>query len=374
MPEQEEPKRLTFHTVQEVLAESEPEPDWVIESIAAKGSLTTVGGYSGAGKTPLMIRMAKAVADVSFERDREFCGFKASPLFTGRVVYLTEEPRRSFEQGLRSLKIAETDDLPFDVVFWDESFGIPWENIVEQAFHQADGGVLIADTAFRWSSPSLTGGSAENDSATMQKVYGPLVQACRRNTTVVAVAHTRKDFDRMLDDEADIAAIRGSGAVIASSSVVVLYKKPFPVVADNVRLLRVGRTRLEMAAPDDRYVTLTPEGLSTISRLNIEMQKIEAQDEKVLALIQQAQEATMSQLEEAWQGDVRELSRTIKRLREGGRIDRDGGGVRGDPYRYSAKSVGGLNGESNVVTGKEESPRNLDSPRNLEGERRNEKP
>jgi hypothetical protein len=82
------------------------------------------------------------------------------------------------------------NDPPFDVVFWDESFGIEWKSIVEQAWRPAEGGVLFVDTAFRWASPSLTSGSAENDSATMQNVYGPLIQACARETSVVVSAHT----------------------------------------------------------------------------------------------------------------------------------------------------------------------------------------
>jgi AAA domain len=335
MAQQEEPKRLTFHTVQEVLTNSEPDPDWVIEGVAAKGTLTTIAGYMGAGKSPLMIRMARAIADMNFHRDRELCKFKVNPLFNGRVVYLTEEPRRSFEMALVGANLNPKDDLPFDVVFWDEAYGVEWEAVVEQAFHQADGGVIIVDTAFRWSSPSLSGGSAENDSATMQKVYGPLIQACRRNTTVIVSAHTRKDFDRVLDREASIDDVRGSGAVVASSSVVVLYKKPYPVMEENVRFLKIGRSRLSTPLPEDRYVTLTPEGLVTMSRLERELAKEDALDQAVLALVEKLGNVPEADLRKEWAHDNKELGSRLRKLVKHEKVIRSGNGRKGDPYTYS---------------------------------------
>jgi hypothetical protein len=298
----------------------------------AKGTLTTVGGYIGAGKTPLMVRMAKSVADVDVERERAFCGFKVFPLFAGRVVYLTEEPRRSFERGLRGADIR--GELPFDVVFWDESFGIKWPDIVEQAWRQADGGIVFVDTAFRWASPSLTGGSAENDSATMQRVYGPLIQACARETSVVVSAHTVKGFDRWDDGEADISAIRGSGAVAAQSSVIVLYKKAYPAVSDNVRFLRVGRTRLQADLPEDRYVTLTSEGMTTMGWVERELLKDQSVNDRALSLVERLSPVSYPDLRAAWSGRPEDLGRAVKRLVDDGRVERDGGGKKGDPYVF----------------------------------------
>jgi len=342
---QEQTRGFQFHTVQEVLTNSEPEPDWVVEGVAAKGALTTVGGYTGAGKTPFLVRMAKTIADYSFDRDREFCKYKVNPLFTGRVVYLTEEPRRSFEIALSQAGLKPDKDIPFDVLFWDEVSRDPeflkqdwttrWGQVIEQAWRQAEGGVLFVDTAFRWASPSLAGGSAENDSATMQEVYGPLTRACRGDTTVISVAHTRKDFDRTSDDEADIDWVRGSGAVVASSSVVLLYKKPSPRMEENVRFLRVGRSRLSTPVPEDRYVTLTPEGLVAMGRMQRELARDEALDKEVLALVERMENSPEGDLRKEWKHDSKELGTRLRRFVKDERVIRSGAGRKGDPYTYS---------------------------------------
>jgi hypothetical protein len=169
----------------------------------------------------------------------------------------------------------------------------------------------------------------------MQNVYGPLIQACRRNTTVIVSAHTVKGFDRELDEDADIAAIRGSGAVVASSSVVLLYKKPAPALGKNVRFLRVGRTRLELEVPEDRYVTLTPEGFSVMGKLEREMQKLDTLDDRVRGLVERLEPVETATLKEEWSGNVNELTASLKRQIDGGTLTRSGAGKRGDPYTYS---------------------------------------
>ncbi len=273
--------------------------------------------------------------DIDFDSDHNICDFEVKPLFTGRVVYLTEEPRRSFEMTLKGADLDSNKDLPFDVVFWDEAFGIEWKDIVEQAWKQAKGGVLFVDTAFRWASPALAGGNAENDSATMQNVYSPLIQACAGNTTVIVSAHTRKDFDRVPDEDSSIDWLRGSGAVVASSSVVLLYKKPFPVMEDNVRFLRVGRSRLSTPVPEDRYVTLTPEGFTTMSRHHREIEVNEVLQNKVLGLVERIGPEKESVLQDAWQGDNIAFGRALRELVKLNRVKRTGKGGKGNPYIYS---------------------------------------
>jgi hypothetical protein len=168
----------------------------------------------------------------------------------------------------------------------------------------------------------------------MQAVYGPLVHACSLNTTVIVSAHTVKGFDKWPDDEADISAIRGSGAVVASSSVVVLYKKPSPTLGRNIRFLRVGRTRAQIDPPEDRYLTLTPEGFSAVSRLYIGTLAEEMTDRKVQELIETLQPVKNADLRKAWPNRAEELVESLRRLQAAGKVQKTGSGKRGDPFTY----------------------------------------
>lgn len=188
-----------------------------------------------------------------------------------------------------------------------------WEAVVQQAADRARGGIPIVDTAFFWAAPSGMG--AENDPGIMQAVYAPLVSACKGNTAVVATAHTVKGFDRWPDDEADISAIRGSGAVVASSSVVTLYKKPKDQPNGNVRFFRVARSRYG-DKPGDRYVRLAVDGMETVSALQFMMEAASEIEEKVLALVRQLQPVANPDLEKAWTGDVKDLRSAKRALHE----------------------------------------------------------
>lgn len=317
---------IVGHTAAEVLSKDIRDPDWIVDHLLAQGCVTTLGGYIGAGKTPLLLRMCAAIAG-----GRPFLRFPTRRDNGLRIAYLTEEPEQSFAVAMRDAGITST--MPFEVFYWDENATIKWGDMVTAVEERAT--LLVVDTAFWWA--QLHGIGAENDPAAIQEVYRPLVRAAGHGLAVVATAHTVKGFDNYPEDEASIAAVRGSGAVVASSSVVALYKKlrgSPPGSKD--RLLRIGRSRFRMpAGGPDVYVSLEIEGhLSASNGFEVAMRHAQAEEDALCTLIEKNPELTRDEIRERAGTDTRHTDRVLRALVETERVGRSGRGVKGDPYRY----------------------------------------
>jgi hypothetical protein len=331
---------LVGHTANEILSRPEEPVRWLVPGMAAFGALTTLGGYVGAGKTPLALRLASSV-----RRGEQFLGRPVmAPPEEVRVAYLTEEPRYSFDQALRDAGVGP--DKGFAVFYWDENATVPYEQAVEDAAAWTDGGLLFVDTAFFWSGSSDLG--AENDPGKMNEVYRPLVKQAARGCAVWAHAHTVKTFDRVPDEDADISAVRGSGAVVANSSVILLYKKVAGNPSSDTRFLRVGRTRLGLGgAPRDRYVALQDGQLVVHGGLFVQMERQEHLVQRVEQMIREAGgQMSNPDLKRAWRGEWQALVDALGLGVSSGRLRRSGAGRRGSPYVYSVPQVAARPGEN----------------------------
>jgi RecA-family ATPase len=314
------------HTADEILTREHIEPQWVQQDIVALGAVTTLGGYIGSGKSPFLLRLCAAI-----RQGRPFLQF-ASVRGGVPVAYLTEESPYTFDQGVRAAGIGQ--DLGFTAYYWDENHEVEYPEMVDQVAATVPGGMMAVDTAFFWAAMHQLG--SENDPSVMQDVLKPLVKAASTyGCAVVAVAHTVKGFDRWDDEDADISAVRGSGAVVASSAVVLLYKKMREDPTSNTRFFRIGRSKMGYDPSNrDLYVSLTGTGLTARPGWAIAAQAVENRDLKVIALIEKMKPVKNADAREAWSGRKKDFDESIKAVHKAGKVTRTGTGKRGDPFMW----------------------------------------
>lgn len=319
---------ITYRIAADILTDPLTEPDWVIRDIIAPGTLTTVGGYVGAGKSPLARRMCMALL-----RGGKFMGRTVEQRLGYRIVYLAEESQPSFELDMARLALQGNDE--FEVVYRDRNARVPWDVMVARTTERLEGnGILLADTAFRWS--GITAQGAENDPGQMNEVYEPLTEACNTGISVFVTAHTTKYFDRSPDDEASYDFIRGSGGVIASSETVLLYKRLEKDLTSNTRLLRFSRSKLTPTLPSDMYVTMDRTGveMSHVSGVELTMQRMDENEQRALQHIIDHPGKGKTDLRTAWPWRKREFDTLVKGLVAAGKVERHGEGKAGNPYTY----------------------------------------
>lgn len=317
--------RLVFHDAADVVDGAVPDPRWVVPDLIAPGAVTTIGGFIGAGKSPFARRMVASIL-----HGQPFLGMPTSPQFSYSAVYLSEEPRVSFKMDAHRAHLRADD--PFKVVWFDEAVGAPWDAIVGQATEMLGGnGLLIVDTAYRWAQHYAQNG--ENDAGVMSEVYAPLVAATRTGVSVLAMAHTVKTFDRMPDEDAELDVIRGSGAVIAGSDVIVLYKKLANAPGSSTRFLKVARSRLSVELPPNRYVTMEDDGtLTAKSGLALYIERQDNLTARVLQHVAAHRDKTQTELRLAWAGRKSDFDATVRLAINDNVIRRTGAGKAGNPY------------------------------------------
>lgn len=321
----------------DLLSSRPPEPVWLVEGLVAKGSITAIGGYSGAGKTPLILSMLGAVGS-----GNDFLGMQTARPSDYRIAYLTEESEYTFHHAAHRSGLTASSAMAFsnfDIYFWNEYHDVPFETMVESVSKRLSGnGLIIVDTILQWSQAD-----DENDSATMIRALAPLQSAASSGLSVVAVAHTQKSIDTMRDEDVDLQQIRGSGAVVANSTVVALYKKPRAAsLRSDTRFFKIARSRFGLPEKDSLYVQLQGDG-QMVQRgvLATAAAAQETCEEKVIRAIESlAEEGHVPKFE-----DIRERSRVgkapcktaVERLVERGDLIRTGSGVRNDPVIYNLK-------------------------------------
>ena len=303
---------------------------FIIDHVLAAGAVTTLAGTPGAGKTNLILRFCKAI----LAGDESVLGFAVSVPADFKIAYLTQEAGWTFVPAMQAAGI-RTGELY--VAQLHRNFETSWQDSMRDAAAVLSGnGLLVVDTVLDWS-----GAEDENDSATMTKVYKHMSGVAGNGVSVLATTHTRKDFDASSDDVTDIAAVRGSGAVSASSSVVLLYKKPQETSLrnDDVRYFKIGRSRFGIPGEGSFYARLNDKGeLNRMGKCDLMRSKTRGGEEKVFEAIAEI-EGNGEQATIALIGKVAGVRRTdaktaLDALEDAERVSHIGKGVKGDPKVY----------------------------------------
>jgi len=187
--------------------EPEPlEPEWVLEDILSRGSLTALVAKPKVGKTTIAYELA-----VKVSQGRPYLGRATRH---GKVLLLAvEEHRREVKRRLRNLGVEQLDAIHIHAGPLTDSPDAL--HALRSYIEQHDIILVIIDTlnAF-WSV------SEENDAGAVTQAIKPLLQLAREtNAAVLLIHHARKSEGDHGDE------IRGSGALFSLLDVALILKR-----------------------------------------------------------------------------------------------------------------------------------------------------
>jgi hypothetical protein len=168
------PVRLPYEDAGDLLDRQLPLQRYDLYGLFAPGCITAVGGYTGAGKSPLIARMLKAM----LAGDPDFAEIgHGKPLPEDyMIVWLTQESEYTFQPLLRSAGLtAEIAAGRLKEVYLHAALGagLTWPEIVEDAMKLiGPRGLIIVDTLPEWAMVKT-----EDDNAIMAAAMRPVVHA-----------------------------------------------------------------------------------------------------------------------------------------------------------------------------------------------------
>jgi hypothetical protein len=173
------PTEPCAYTGPEIGAMIFPDPEPVL-LYAERGTTFDLVGKMKKGKTTFILLACRAAL-----RGQPFLDL---PTKRVKVLYLTEQSRRSFRDKLRSLDLLGESDLR--VLFRSDFIGWSWETIcrfVGEQVHRFDITLLVVDTLSDWAQVEN-----ENDAAEALRVMDPLRTIAESGVAVVTVRHAGK--------------------------------------------------------------------------------------------------------------------------------------------------------------------------------------
>ncbi len=307
---------LRFYSAVEVAAQTSTTVPWVAYPWLARGALTEVIGKAKlAGKTTFMLALCRAVVTGA--------PFLDGPTARTRVIYLTEQSESSFVQGLDEASLLDHPD--FVVLFWRETIGVPWPDVVAQVVAEAErreAGLVVVDTL-----PQFAGlhGDEENSAGAVLKALQPLQAAAQRGLAVAVIRHERKSGGEIGD------AGRGSSAFAGAMDVCMTLRRPDGGASPRRQIAAVSRYR---ETPEALSIEKTERGF--IAHLDTESLALRLQLEKLLPHLppSEAEGVTVDALLAATDMTRTLAYNTLQAARVQGTVGVVGRGVKGDPHRY----------------------------------------
>jgi hypothetical protein len=311
-------RRLLFRSPGEIAEATTEEPAWILPGYVAEGAITEIDGkIKSAGKTTLATHLCRAALDAL-----PFMGRTAGQTPT---VYLTEQSPATFVQALKRADLLDRED--FRVLFWHETIGVAWPEIVAAARAEAKrigAKLLIVDTVGQFSGVR---GDAENNAGAAHEAMAPLQEAAAADgLAVVVLRHDRKSGGDVGDSG------RGSSAFSGAVDVVLQLSRPEGQSRPGVRVLK-SLSRFD-ETPETLVIELTDSGYVALG----DAEAVATQEARG-AVLKAAPDNEGAALKEADLLAAAGVKRTVGQevLREhlaAGLMVRIGGGKRGDPYRY----------------------------------------
>ncbi|MGA7918070.1 MAG: AAA family ATPase [Candidatus Acidiferrales bacterium] len=307
---------LNFRSGVEIAMASNGDIDWIVPGFVVKGGITELGAKVKAGKTTLIMKLVRAVAD-----GLDFLG---KPTSKASTVYLTEQPIVSFRQAMERADLLGRPD--FHVLQHCDTRGVPWPEVVAEAVRECKrvgATLLVIDTL-----PHFAGlkGDSENNSGDALAAMEPLLQAASEGIGIILVRHERKSGGDVADSG------RGSSAFAGAVDIVLSLRRPEGNAKKTLRVLHALSRFSE--TPAELLLELTEAGYVSLGEPSEAALRVAK--ESILAITPE------SELEAA---DIKELikitgvprvtvQRAVKELVEEGRMSIVGEGKRGKPFRY----------------------------------------
>jgi hypothetical protein len=316
-----ESKLLPWKTAREIGATTPPVVDWLAEPWVAAGAITELDGkLKASGKTTWTLAMCRAIVDG--------LPFMGRPTTRTGVVYLTEQPARSFREGLRRAGLLDRAD--FHVLHAHDVRAVAWPGLVAAAIAKAKetgSRLLVVDTL-----PQFAGlrGDAENNAGAALAAMEPLQDAAAVHDLGILVArHERKSGGEVGDSG------RGSSAFGGAVDIVLSLRRGEGNTRPTIRVINA------LSRFDETPDTLTIElDEATGEYRSLGEQTAVAVPEAMAALLAAAPAVTEAALTfDELLARAKNVKRTIgqkavAQLVDGGQLLKVGAGKKGDPRRY----------------------------------------
>lgn len=316
-----------FRSLANDFATGVPEADWLLPGLVARGAMTFLGGYIGAGKTPLTLRAMGALLT-----GESFLGFDPPNVPADfRIVYLTQEAEGTFlpaaaEAGLNSPGLGDR----WDTGYFHDFAQVDWPEVVDAARGMLDGrGLLVVDTHTEWAQVS-----DEDDAAQVTQALRPLAPVIGDGNAVWVTGHTVKTFEDVRDSEVQPRHIRGSGAVISNASMILTYKSARPKQTGDARHLKVVRTRFPYPWPMERYTVMEDGDLRERSQLEVGAREVQSSSDRILHYLRDYDgKASKEDVKRDLGLSGSTFATALEALKD--QVEEGGKGVRGDPKRLA---------------------------------------
>ncbi len=308
---------LRFRTAREIAESTPAVVPWRAKPYLVDGAiLEVVGKIKAAGKTTFVTFMCRAILDGT--------DFLGEPTVQGGVIYLTEQPDSSLRETLGRADLLGRED--FVALQWTDTGEVSWPDVVDLAADEAErrgAKVLVVDTLTRFAGIH---GDGENHAGEADKASAPLLRAAARGLALVTIRHERKAGGEVGESG------RGSSAFGGAVDSVMAIRRGEGRTASGVRVI-TALSRFD-GVPESLVVELTAGGyVSHGSDTDVAVAD-------AMAVIRSRLAATPSGLtiEEVSKLVPRTTAqRAIEQVAMDGGIERQGRGVRNDPYRFVLK-------------------------------------
>jgi hypothetical protein len=307
---------LKFKSGAEIATSANDPIEWIVPGFVVRGGITELGAKVKAGKTTLILKLVRAVAD-----GLDFLG---KPTLKTPTVYLTEQPIVSFRQAMERAGVLGRDD--FHILQHSETRGMPWPEVAAEAVDECKrmGAVLLViDTL-----PQFAGlkGDSENNSGDALAAMQPLQQAAADGIGTFLTRHERKSGGDVGDSG------RGSSAFAGAVDIVLSLRRPEGNSRKTQRVIQAISRFSE--TPSELLVELTDDGYIALGEPQ-EAAVREAKDSIIAIAPKSEPEAVdLKGLTESAEVPRATAQRAIEELLREKTLGRVGMGKKGDPFRY----------------------------------------
>lgn len=313
---------------------------WIMPGFVVRGGITEIGAKVKAGKTTLVMKLVRAVAD-----GLDFFG---GPTLKTPTVYLTEQPIVSFRQAMERANLLGRPD--FHVLQHSDTRGMSWPEVVAEAVRECKrvgAMLLVIDTL-----PQFAGlkGDSENNSGDALAAMEPLLQAAASGIGVILVRHERKSGGDIGDSG------RGSSAFAGAVDIVLSLRRPEGNAKKTLRVLHALSRFSE--TPAELLVELTESGYVSLGEPREAAHR--AAEDSILAIApkSESEAVEIKELIEMAEVPRATVQRAVKKLEEDGKLGRVGDGKKGKPFRYFR--AGNRLGPTSDIGGQKETPEHAD--------------
>jgi hypothetical protein len=290
--------------------------EWLVKGYMVQGGLTLLSAKVKMGKTTLATRLVEAVLTNS-----PFIGARTK--YTP-IVYLTEQPRVSFNVALQRANLTDKADLR--ILHFIDTLGVPWADVAAAAGEECKrlgSNLLIVDTLAQFA--GLVGDEENNSGAQLEAVR-PLQAIAGQGVGVLILSHDRKSGGEVGD------ATRGSSALPGAVDIVLSLRRPDGNSRKSLRVLQSLSRFSE--TPAELVIELTDHGYIALGeKADVALQEA---SEAILttAPIAEADAITLEEISEAAKTVRSTAQRALRDLVLSGKIQKVGTGKKGNAFRY----------------------------------------